>query len=138
MHTKLKHIQGLTYSQICKTGNHDHFCDEKSFNFLFKEIITNEHQMLKKQLDQIIEDLDLNNKRIWEYFFQIHVTTNSKEVIFCLIKNETIYPLIFDLNHCICKVAPNKGIPLYCFNKKTQKEWSHQKNQQNLKIKLIS
>lgn len=131
-------MTNISLSQISKTGKHDHFCNETSFNVLFKEIISNEHSTLKNELNQMMEDIDINNKKIWEYFYQIHVTTNSKEVVFCLVKNEIIYPLIFDLNHCICKISSNKGFPTYYFNKKIQKEWSHKEKQEELKIKILS
>lgn len=135
---KLSHINEISFFVNASTGKKDRLCDEKGFDILFNKIIYGCHSDLKNELEQKLEDIDLNGeKKIYECFCKMHTTTCSKEIIFCFLKNETIYPLILDLNHSIYKVSKEKSYR-YQFNKQIDKPWNHKEQQHLINKKLFN
>lgn len=140
MNKKINHIMQYKNISNYNTGNHDHVLDENGFNILYHQIICNCHPNLKNELQQLMESLDLSNKKINEYFYQFHLDTKSAEVVFAFCYNsndqEIILPLIFDLNHCVYKVDKNKS---YSYKyKKYWKNWDLKHEQEYLKSLIFN
>ncbi len=84
------------------------------------EKVLNEHPKLKREIEQISEDKDF-------FYYQYNLGGSIRLISFCC--NDTIYPILFDLNHLIIKSNDKNHNDKSKFNKK----WDLKKIQEEIK-----